>query len=99
MELYCLEKCKFDFWKKYYWFICLFKNKYVVKFYEICIEFKKVLVKSFGKVEGWWYDNFSLIVLVKLWVFIFCDVNFKVESIEEVVSDVLIVIFKRKFDR
>lgn len=98
MELYCSEKCKLDSWKKYHRLICPSQNKHAAKLYEICTEFKKASVKSSGKVEGWWYDNFSPIVLAKLWASILCDANSKVESIEEVVSDVLIAISKRKFD-
>lgn len=99
MELYCSEKCKLDSWKKYHRLICPSQNKHAAKLYEICTEFKKPSVKSSGKVEGWWYDNFSPIVLAKLWASILCDANSKVESIEEVVSDVQIAISKRKFDR
>lgn len=99
MELYCSEKCKLDSWNKYHRLICPSQNKHAAKLYEICTEFKKASVKSSGKVEGWWYDNFSPIVLAKLWASILCDANSKVESIEEVVSDVLIAISKRKFDR
>lgn len=99
MELYCSEKCKLDSWKKYHRLICPSQNKHAAKLYEICTEFKKASVKSSGKVEGWWYDNFSPIVLAKLWASILCDANSKVESIEEVVSDVLIAISQRKFDR
>lgn len=99
MELYCSEKCKLDSWKKYHRLICPSQNKHAAKLYEICTEFKKASVKSSGKVEGWWYDNFSPIVLAKLWASILCGANSKVESIEEIVSDVQIAISKRKFDR
>lgn len=99
VELYCSEKCKLDSWKKYHRIICPSQNKHAAKLYEICTEFKKASVKGSEKVEGWWYDNFSPILLAKLWASILCDASSKAESSEKVVSDVHIAMSKRKFDR
>ncbi|XP_060069860.1 uncharacterized protein LOC132549900 isoform X2 [Ylistrum balloti] len=74
-EFYCSDICRKSAWEQHHQILCISVNESMMKLYDVCDKYKKLIESNQRIWEDMWNAAFSPMLLARLWAAIVCEVK------------------------